>query len=175
MRLCSAEIISMKGDLKRLINNPINLNINKSLQERLKSANQTLEWLCRKEVKPSHLIIFKKLRLSLNKSRYSEALINLDILSNEFPFIFNDKYDDSDQDIEEAGKIYKSYCASCHDRENTSISFPIYSLTDMAKKQSKSEFLARMLIGVRGSEVIVFRNPLTDKDIVNIRKYLISK
>lgn len=175
MRLCAAEILSMQGDLNRLVKKPHNNNVSKSLKLRLKSGNQTLGWLCRKESKPRHKKIFKNLKSSIENSKFKEALSNLSILNNDFPFVFDENFSSNKDKIKEAGAIYKLYCASCHDNENLSLPFPIYSLKAMAKEQSKKEFYARMVIGVRGSEKIVFRNPLSDEDIANIRKYLISK
>ncbi len=172
-RLCGAEILVMYQDLKILLNGPKNSNIKKSLEHRLKSGSNTLKWMCRKNISKNSYR-FDELQFSIAEGKLKEARAILLSLLSEFPFNLSNSHGGL-QSTNAAIAIYDTYCKSCHYQDNLSLPFPIYSLEKMAKQQSKDEFYARMLIGVRGSEKINFRNPLSDEDIINLRNYLISK
>ncbi len=80
----------------------------------------------------------------------------------------------TEERIVEAGKVYQEYCASCHQFPNLDTPNPAYSLYEMARQQDEHEFLARMLLGVKGTPEIGLSNPLTLTEIGAMRAYLLS-
>jgi len=172
--ICSAEILVMNQDLKILLKNPLNSNVRESLKLRLKSGSNSLKWMCRKNSDENQKT-FDLIRTSIFSEKFNDAERPLSLLISRIPFKFDNSYKSNPKDITDAKKIYNTYCSSCHYKDNLALPFPIYSLENMAKQQPKDEFYARMLIGIRGSEEINFRNPLSYKDIINIRNYLISR
>ncbi len=64
-----------------------------------------------------------------------------------------------------ARTIHNEYCAACHDDPDLSVERPAFNLFKQAKRQPVNEFLARMIIGIRGDRVTGYGNPLNDTEL----------
>lgn len=72
---------------------------------------------------------------------------------------------------ERAKAIHNELCAVCHDEPDLDVERPAYNLFGQAKAQAEDEFLARLIIGVRGDRVTGFSNPLTAPELRALSDY----
>ena len=79
---------------------------------------------------------------------------------------------DGDRDEREAGEVYRLYCRGCHSAPATDSENPAEPLHEMARTLPPEEFLARMLLGVRGTPDIGLSNPLTTPEIGAMARFL---
>lgn len=70
-----------------------------------------------------------------------------------------------------AKAIHDELCAACHDEPELAVERPAYNLFEQAKAQEKTEFLARLIIGVRGDRVTGYSNPLTSPELKALLDY----
>ncbi|NNE21909.1 MAG: hypothetical protein HKN11_04805 [Rhizobiales bacterium] len=70
-----------------------------------------------------------------------------------------------------AKAIHDELCAACHDEPDLEVERPAYDLFKQAKSQSETEFLARLIIGVRGDRVTGYSNPLTAPELKALLDY----
>ncbi len=61
--------------------------------------------------------------------------------------------------------VHQQLCAHCHDNPASGVERPASALFREARHLSRSVFLARMLIGVRGDRITGIDNPLSDTQI----------
>lgn len=73
--------------------------------------------------------------------------------------------DDRPAAIDRARSIYESYCAGCHDVPDMDVHRPAWNLFSQARKMSKKELAARLIVGVKGDSLMALDNPLTDAEI----------
>lgn len=67
-------------------------------------------------------------------------------------------------EIEQAEVVYEQYCGSCH-RSDTGGENPAEPLDTLRQRSGETNFVARLILGVHGTSVNGYRNPLTQKDI----------
>ena len=70
-----------------------------------------------------------------------------------------------------AKSLHDELCAACHGEPDLEVERPAYNLFRQAKAQSESEFLARLIIGVRGDRVTGYSNPLTAPELKALSDY----
>lgn len=76
--------------------------------------------------------------------------------------------------IAEAEAIHETYCAGCHDGAGAGDpdeALPARDLRQMAQEGPPSEFLARLVSGIKGDETIAFRTPMTDRQLLALRVF----
>ncbi len=181
-RLCSAELLVMRGDLEAL-NDPQTPAVRRrGLQNRLTTALGTLRWLCRRAAAvrgiPSADITkpIGAIRQTFEAGDLARVARQLDALINRLPLSIANLQPESasSEAVETGGRIYQRYCAGCHTHPDRTSENPADSLFAMAQRQPLDEFLARMLVGVHGTPEISLRNPLSDRDIAGMTVYLRS-
>ena len=180
-RLCSAQLLVIKGDLTRLQNKDTKVHHKTGLKQRIAGALGTLEWLCRQHsysknvsnFDPLSEEKFNKVRFAFDAENWLRLHENLDSLILSMPLKVNsfDFQYLSKAKLTTSISIYKHYCKACHNQPNDMSETPAYSLFDMAKTMSRDELLARMLVGIHGTPKIALRNPLTDDDITGLINY----
>ena len=70
-----------------------------------------------------------------------------------------------------ARTLHAQLCAGCHDGAGGEGERPAIDLFAMAMALSREEFLARMVVGVRGDRTTGLGNPLTDGEIAALRAF----
>ena len=178
-RLCSAQLLVIKGDLKRLQLSETKQHHKTGLKQRINGALGTLGWLCRQheqaiEVGDQKLQKrIKQFRSSFESKDWQASSDNIEFLISSKPLDVNDfNFQNlSNSKLKTSISIYQHYCKSCHYKPSDQSETPAYSFFDMSKKMSQQELLARMLVGVHGTPKIALRNPLTDDDIAGLITY----
>jgi mono/diheme cytochrome c family protein len=182
-RLCSAQLIVLKGDLRQFLNPTTSENHRNGYQQRIAGALGTINWLCR-HYAFLHKFSFGKLKIDINelldafnKENWNKAGQKLDTLIEKMPLSLKGlKPEKATPEAIQTGKeIYKDYCQACHKQPELNLARPAYSLFKMAKKLSQKEFIARMIVGVHGTPEIALQNPLTDDDIAGMFAYLLRE
>jgi len=176
-RLCSAQLLVIQGDLKRLQILGTQQHHKIGLKKRIAGALGTLGWLCRQHNQPSHLLVIRDqindIRSNFENKNWQELENRLSTLISALPLDvknFSPKHL-TKQSLNTSISIYKHYCQACHLQPSDKSETPAYSFLEMAKTMSNKEFLARMLVGVHGNPKIALRNPLTDEDITGLVTY----
>jgi cytochrome c553 len=67
-----------------------------------------------------------------------------------------------------AAKTHAGLCAPCHDQPYTGVERPAWNLFEQANRLEPAEFLARMLVGVRGDRVTAVENPFSDRELADL-------
>jgi len=67
--------------------------------------------------------------------------------------------------------IHTELCAGCHDAPYLDVERPALNLFKQSQSQSSMEFLARLIVGVRGDKLTGYGNPLSDAEIVGLKAY----
>ena len=106
-------------------------------------------------------------------TRFAEAV---DALTARAPFVTTSflRDRDGDEDEREAGTVYRQLCHGCHIATIPDAENPAEPLDAMARDLPRDEFLARMLLGVRGTPEIGLANPLTPFEIGAMTRFLLS-
>jgi len=180
--LCPAELLVLQRDSRRL-NDRSTSSIEKSgLVRRILTTLATIPELCRRYQELSiknpgdqSKLIQKIRELQQNKSEAGLRALDEEVrpLLTLAPFNISQFQAATKKAISEAKETYQTYCASCHQHSNRNTKNPAYSLFDMARHQEEPEFLARMLLGIRGTPEIGLSNPLTLTEIGAMRAYLL--
>lgn len=176
-RLCSAQLLVLKGDVKRLQLLDTQQHHKLGLIQRIAGALGTLGWLCRQHKQPTNLLTIQnqinQIRSSFEIKHWQVLEKNLSELVTAIPLDVK-KFSTKQltkQSLNTSISIYKHYCQACHMNPSDKPETPAYSFFEMAKTMSNEEFLARMLVGVHGNPKIALRNPLTDEDITGLVTY----
>ena len=181
--LCTAEIIILQGDLRRLQLSSTPAHQRTGIQQRLASALGTLGWLCRRYAslheldKTEAATAVNVLRNALKQHQYSLMQQKLEYLADLMPLSIQgyQASDATEQMRIEGGKIYQRYCVGCHTiTDNESIN-PAFPLDEMARLLPAREFIARMIGGVKGTPEIALHNPLSKQDIAGMYAFLLQE
>ena len=118
----------------------------------------------------------RQLRASFDAGEWTRFAKGLDRLSAQAPFVTTSFLRDRDgeEDEREAGAIYRQLCHGCHVATMPGAENPAEPLDLMARTQPRDEFLARMLLGVRGTPEIGLANPLTPSEIGAMTRFLLG-
>ena len=182
-RLCSAELVVLKGDLQRFLNPSTPTKQREGYQQRMAGALGTLNWLCRQYASlhdiDSHKLQLdiKQLQGTFKEKNWNRSKQILRHLIAQMPLSTKGlKPEEASKEAIQTGKeIYKSYCQACHRQAELRQARPAYSLFKMAKNLTQKEFIARMIVGVHGTPEIALQNPLTDDDIAGMYHYLLTE
>jgi hypothetical protein len=61
--------------------------------------------------------------------------------------------------------IHRHACAGCHDAPPGDVELPARDLFAEARRLPRAEFIARLLLGVRGDRSTVWRNPFSELEL----------
>lgn len=181
-RLCSAQLLVIKGDLTRFQHKETKEHHKTGLKQRIKGTLGTLEWLCRQHSYSTNLVGLEsslhreklnKIKLTFKAKNWQVLHKDLDALVSTMPLnIKSFEFQNfSQRKLKTSISINKHYCQACHNQPSDNSETPAYSLFEMAKRMSRKELLARMIVGIHGTPKIALRNPLTDDDITGLVTY----
>ncbi len=179
-RLCSSGIVVLGADLRKQLQPATPDKQKLWLKERINGTLSTLIWLCRRYAELHHLDAME-MRSSIEQLKnkfaakdWAAVQQKLSVISNLSPLrIEHLKPGNASEAARiDGGKIYSRYCMSCHLRSMPEATPPVFSLSDMARNLPEKEFIARMIVGVHGTQEIALQNPLSDRDISGMFAYL---
>ena len=174
----AAELVVMKGDLRRMSEFSGLPLIQKGLKDRLLGASAPLSLLIRKARENNSLLPLPPensvvgLQRALVDEKFSEATFWVNELLGVFPFetknIFPTNKTKGSRIKAEA--LHDEFCSGCHaskenDFDDTDIERPAWNLFQMAKEVGEKELAARLLIGVKGDTLTAMDNPLSYNEI----------
>ena len=172
-RHLAAELLILRGDLRRLDEKPGLPPANRlGLRERVTSELGLLPWLMREAGDAAGAA---RLRRWQQRSLDDEAarrrltqVVVAAVLRHPFDASAFLTPAPTVARLRQARAIDNAYCAACHRGTGEGMAeavLPARDLALMARREPESEFLARLVLGVRGDETIGFANPLTDAEI----------
>ena len=183
--LCPAELLVVRADARKHDEFAPGASVARGLQNRIASTLATLPITCRRYAAAVSMPIddaqrfvarIRQLRALFDadeRTRFAEAL---DALIAKAPFVTTSfvRDRDGDEDEREAGAVYRQLCHGCHVATMPDAENPAEPLDHMARNLPRDEFLARMLLGVRGTPEIGLANPLTPFEIGAMTRFLLS-
>lgn len=179
-RRAAAELRVITGDIKRL-QNPSTSELHRiGLKQRVLSGFAALDILMRyadqeRGKPPKHYATeVAELRKNIIDSNLNDVQLRLQSWLTRYPLITEKFMFLETIDPAQGEKLHTEFCAACHDKPVTNTERPAYNLFDEAKNLPLQEFLARMIIGVRGDRVTGIDNPLSDYEIAALLKFYLS-
>ena len=179
-RRVAAELRVMLGDARALTGSPApSQKHQRGLNDRLRGGLSALGILMRladeEKGGPTQNTrsILDGLRASLDQKNVSEVIEKLSRLSTRYPLAATGILPAAatPRRLKKAKEIHESFCAVCHDEPDGDVERPAYNLFTQSKAASGEEFLARMIIGVRGDRMTGLGNPLADEEIAALISY----
>ncbi len=174
----------MQGDARVLSEHPAPSQMHqKGLSDRLRGSLSALGILMRlaDQEKGSQAqntqSITGGLRGFLDQNNFAGFIAALPELTARYPLMANGilPVTPTPSRINRAKEIHESLCALCHDEPDRDVERPAYNLFSQAKASSGEEFLARMIIGVRGDRMTGLGNPLSDEELAAMISYYRSE
>jgi hypothetical protein len=168
-----AELQLLRGDFDRSISmTELSASERLGLQGRIDSAVGGLEWLAMEyETITQTTVDRHNLDLVFDAWRRQEserAVEALESLIEQHPLnlrIFAAERA-TNEDLQRVREIDATLCSGCHTASPGSPNqLPAYRLSELARSMTSTEFLARLLSGVRGTEETLLANPLSMKDM----------
>lgn len=183
--LCPAELLVVRADARKHGEIAPGAPLARGLRNRISSTLATLPITCRRYAAAVSIPLddaqrfvarIRQLRVLFDagdRTRLAEAL---DTLAARAPFVTTSflRDRDGDEDEREAGAVYRQLCHGCHVAPMPDAENPAEPLDHMARNLPRDEFLARMLLGVRGTPEIGLANPLTPFEIGAMTRFLLS-
>ena len=184
--LCPAELLVVRADARRYLEIEPGAPLARGLKNRIAAALATLPLTCRRylavasvrvEDEPGFIDRTRRLRAFFGTGEWTPLLETLDTLTGQAPFetapFLHDRQGDRDE--REARDVYLQHCHGCHVAPGPESENPAERLDDMARNLPREEFLARMLLGIRGTPEIGLSNPLTASEIGAMTRFLLSE
>ena len=188
--LCPAELLVVRADAQKHGETVPGAPLARGLRNRISSTLATLPITCRRYAAAVSMPFddaqrfvarIRQLREWFDAgdrtpgdvARFAE---DLDTLVARTPFVTTSllRDRDGDEDEREAGAVYRQLCHGCHVATVPGAENPAEPLDRMARTLPRDEFLARMLLGVRGTPEIGLANPLTPFEIGAMTRFLLS-
>ena len=183
--LCPAELLVVRADARKHGESAPGAPLARGLRNRISSTLATLPITCRRYAAAVSMPFddaqrfvarIRQLRVSFEAGERARFAEGLDTLAARAPFVatgfLRDR--DGDEDEREAGAVYRQLCHGCHVATMPGAENPAEPLDQMARNLPRDEFLARMLLGVRGTPEIGLANPLTPFEIGAMTRFLLS-
>ena len=183
--LCSAELLVVRADARKHDGLDSGAPLARGLRNRIASTLATLPITCRRYAAAVSMPFddtqrfvarIRQLRMLFDTGERNRFAEELDALVVQAPFVTKSflRDRDGDEDEREAGIVYRQLCHGCHVATAPDAENPAEPLDRMARLLPRDEFLARMLLGVRGTPEIGLANPLTPFEIGAMMRFLLS-
>lgn len=176
-RRASSELLVLLGDVNKLIQDDLKEQHRKGLVARIAGGLSGLPLLLRlateEQKNPQVSVDVLELRVLLKRGTYEVMRDRLSILSVRYPLSIVGLYragtvPDGKQ---RAAEIHRTLCAACHDQPYMDTQRPAFNLFSQAKDMPLREFIARMLVGIRGDWVTGIANPFSDQELSDLTAY----
>ena len=119
---------------------------------------------------------FKNLLFLFNSSELKSLLNELESLSLKYPLLLSPILQSTLPPVffKQAREMHRRLCSGCHNGALEEKPLPAFDLFRQARSISRKEFVARMLIGLRGDQLTSLQNPLTDTELSALISYYIN-
>ena len=183
-RRLSSELLVAHGDARALAKQPQMKSLHKKgLYDRLRGSLSGLKVLIRladqeaKETRTDAQLVVGRLTTFLQGNSLDEFTKALSVLIKRYPLATNNILPAILTPVrnKQAIEIHQEYCAACHNEPDNDVERPAQNLTQQLKTMSQTEFVARMIIGVRGDPTTGLSNPLNDEEIAALVAYYQSR
>ncbi len=173
-RLVAAEILVVLGDARKFQSSD-NLTVlqKKGLADRIRGGLASLVILTRiadvykQPIDMERQKNVRRLAQSFGANNLVKFIAQLQTLSKRYPLIEPPIVNSE----KTAQVLHETYCAACHDDPVTDVERPAFNLFEQARQQSRQEFLARLIVGVRGDRTTGLRNPFTLRELAALLNY----
>jgi len=183
-RRLAGELLVAYGDARMLAKQPQMKSLHKKgLFDRLRGSLSGLEVLIRLadqeagETRTDAQLTVGRLITLLQGNTLDDFTKALSVLIKRYPLATNNILPAALTPVrnKQAIEIHQEYCAACHDEPDNDVERPAQNLTQQLKSMSQTEFVARMIIGVRGDPTTGLGNPLNDEEIAALVAYYQSR
>ncbi len=180
IRRLAAELLVAHGDARVLASQPQMKSLHKKgLNDRLRGSLSGLEILIRladeeaRERRTDAQLVVGRLTFFLRGNNLDEFTKTLSGLIKRYPLATNNILPAilTPARSKQAIEIHQEYCAACHNEPDNNVERPAKNLTLQLKTMAQTEFVARMIIGVRGDPSTGLGNPLSDEEIAALVAY----
>jgi len=171
-RRAGAEIQVLLGDARRLQQMKLPQKHRKGLRDRIRGELSDLEILLRLANQGKRMtladisVAVKELRSSFIDNDLSGFIQRAKKIAVVYPLLSF-----VSGSVHRAQTLHAQLCAGCHDQPYLDMERPALNLFQQARIQSVVEFLARLIIGVRGDQLTGYGNPLTEAEIAGLADY----
>jgi len=183
--LCPAELLVVRADARKHDEIDSGTPLARGLRNRIASTLATLPITCRRHAAAVSMPFgdaqgfvarIRQLRGWFNAGERRRFAEELEALVIQAPFVTTSFLRDrnGNEDEREAGIVYHQLCHGCHVATTQNAENPAAPLDDMVRTLPREEFLARMLLGVRGTPEIGLANPLTPFEIGAMTRFLLG-
>lgn len=170
-RRLAAELIVMAGDVRRMASATEPALHREGLQARLAGALSSLPLLLRRANGDANAV--SALRAALERRDWRALGAALESLKRKYPLdlagLLPQKA--TPERLRLGAAIHRQACAGCHDAPAADTPLPAFNLFEQARTMPRTEFAARLLIGVRGDRSTAWRNPFSDLELGALMAY----
>lgn len=163
-RLLAAELEVMAGDLRRLREEAPGAREAAGLRQRIAGALAALPLLLRRAGAEAGAA--RPLRAALARGDWAALAAALHALRQRHPLTTAAlDVTPTPQTLALGSAIHAQACAACHDAPRTDAELPARNLFEEARRLPRAEFVARLIVGVRGDRSTAWRNPFSDLEL----------
>ena len=173
-RRLAAELLVMRGDAARLAEGKgLDDRSREALAARLQGAAGVLPILLRKGGGARHDEAVAALRRALAQADWRGAVAILSDLVERYRLDTAGilPAPENAAAIGFGRTLHENYCAACHDGEGQADWLPLPDLPRLARELQETEFVARLMTGVRGDASTALALPLSAGDIAALIAY----
>ena len=170
-RRLAAELTVMAGDVRRMASGTEPALHREGLQARLAGALSSLPLLLRRAGGDAAAV--PALRAALARRDWRALDAGLRILQRKHPLDLTGLLpaQATPERLRLGAAIHLQACAGCHEAPTMETRLPAFNLFEQARNMPRTEFAARLLIGVRGDRSTAWRNPFSDLELGALMAY----
>lgn len=176
-RRAGSELLVLLGDVNKLVQEDLEEQHRAGLVARIAGGLSGLPILLRlaaeEQQNPQAIIDAQELRTLLKRGAYGVMRDRLSQLSARYPLSISGFYPagGTPDGMRRASEIHRTLCAACHDQPYLNTQRPAFNLFSQAQETLLPEFVARMLVGIRGDRVTGIENPFSDQELSDLVAY----
>ena len=170
-RRLAAELTVMAGDVRRAASGAEPALHREGLQARLAGALSSLPLLLRRANSDANAV--PALRAALERRDWRALGAALETLKRKHPLDLGGllPQEATPERLRLGEAIHRQACAGCHEAPTMETRLPAFNLFEQARNMPRTEFAARLLIGVRGDRSTAWRNPFSDLELGALMAY----
>jgi len=179
MRRAAVELMVIRGDARRLRDPAITKRHRKGLEDRVRGGLAGLAVLLRlADQEAGRAPIDAAKKVAELASAFAAA--NLEMfetralrLATRYPLRLSPilRPGPTRRRLADGRRLHEKLCAGCHDDPDTTPERPAYDLFAEARRLTWGEFVARLLVGVRGDIFTGIANPFSDEQIAALADF----
>lgn len=180
-RRFAAELAVLSGDARALLEDELAAHHRRGLHARLRGGLAGLRWRARlylAERGGDGDALLREID-RLRQLYAAEDLVQFTRRARELvrryplPMTGIDPQGATDRQREAGRGMYRRLCRGCHEHPDPAREAPARNLFQQARRLPRKEFMARLLLGIRGTPEVGLLNPFTDAELAGLAAYLI--